>query len=284
MTPEELFETNFKYLKNYSSKLGPSQNKEACQSMVEDLKHQSSTINFHNDTFFLLVNLKDLAIPTQISADTHLAPHVLNNLSIQGVISLVHPNFLVTYLAFGHAAYKMMEEENIRKRLQTLDQQYVIQFPMLRSDNRYWWVKQLAVPMEVDEENRIISHLNKYTVIEPYIEGNIKKPIIQFGKGQDLRYDLMTMLLSYIPKEFLDTYLDFTKEQIKLIRFYGKFPNSNIKNVNEEIKINQHTVQKYNKIILKKVNNILHTNFTTGKKAAIFLDQTLGNYLYGSRN
>ena len=285
MDTTTLYQENRRYLRNLAGSLGPCVNAAKCREKLQLITSAERDLEAtFNDYFYFLVNLREMAITWTWNAGKHLRIEGATNgdtsIDLLYSLKIIHPAFIPLYLAFGHASYEMLKDDGIRQRIHTLDQQYSIRIPIERQSGQYWWVKQVALPFELDANNRVISHLNKYHFIEPYESGPIQKPMIQFGKGREVRQDLVQILLGKLPAEFIHQLVNFRPGHLKLLQGYEANPSANNRQLSDKLKMNQNTIQKYNKEIMSTVNHSFSTRFTTARDAALYICNLLGPSLF----
>ncbi len=284
MDIELIYQTNREYLQRRAQSIGEPVNTEECQKKLKEIENQDQSLSHaFNDSFYLLIDVRQIKITWQWNADRHIKTEKTNgkefSLSLWDTVKIIHESFTPFYLAFGHASYELLEDKSIRNRIHSLSHQYTIQFPILRRDGRYWWVKQLSIPFEMDADNHLVSHLNKYTIIGPYNSGSIHTPLIQFGKSPDLRSDILTKLIQNLPKDIINNLISFKDSHLEVLRIYAQHPGFNNKEIAGQMGLNQNTIQKYNKEILGIVNKAFATEFKTAKMAAQYVNELLGPFI-----
>lgn len=86
-------------------------------------------------------------------------------------------NYLKDYLSWAKCAYSLAM--NIFKDIDTDRFAFKIRIPMRCSDGRIYWVLKEVRPLETDQNNNLISHLNTYTISNLYKE---KSPVSLIGE------------------------------------------------------------------------------------------------------
>ena len=288
MDIEVIYQTNREYLQRRALSIGQPVNTEECRRTLKEIENQDQSLHHaFNDSFYLLIDVRQIKITWHWNADRHIKTEKNNgkafSLNLWDSVKIIHESFTPFYLAFGYASYELLNDKSIRSRIHSLSHQYTIQFPILRRDGRYWWVKQLSIPFEMDADNNLVSHLNKYTIIGPYNSGSINTPLIQFGKSPDLRSDILTKLIQNLPKEIVNNLINFKESHRKVLKIYAENPEFNNKEIAATMKLNQNTIQKYNKEILGIVNQAFGTGFRTAKNAAQYINDLLGPFILESK-
>ncbi len=83
-------------------------------------------------------------------------------------IRYIHDDFRQLYLAFGTITYQILTNEKHLLAPEGLQQPYIINIPMRGKDGRFRWIKQLTMPLRLDENGMMVKQFNSYTSVSPY--------------------------------------------------------------------------------------------------------------------
>jgi hypothetical protein len=101
-------------------------------------------------------------------------------------LSVIHDDYRSLFIWFGSLAYEVIN--NPPTTLSALKHRYIINVPIRKKSGSYVWVKQMSMPLRLDENNRMVLQMNCYTVVSKF--QGINLPLLPriFGeKGERLR-------------------------------------------------------------------------------------------------
>ena len=136
--------------------------------------------SIRDDEFYMLFDVRPNAIPIRwVSKNIKDVLGVSSNISVEDWLSYVHPNFLKLYLEFGRIAYGISVE--YKDMLIGKKASYSIMIPLMNTiDGVYWLFKQSCIPVEFDENNKMVAHLNIYTRLNRFKKYAPNQPLIHF--------------------------------------------------------------------------------------------------------
>jgi hypothetical protein len=153
---------------------------EACQKVFDDLK----TNAIMSQKFALVLNIKTQTIDFQLNTDSFLS--YKGQFDLKKFFDAVHPDFIIDYLRWGQAVYSYAIKN--RDLLEPMNQSARITIPLKLSDGKYHWVLQEALPLQVDKDNNLVSHLNIYTILYELEEKeDVKLESRIYNKGFEMK-------------------------------------------------------------------------------------------------
>jgi predicted amino acid-binding ACT domain protein len=136
----------------------------ACNTVFEDLK----TNTLMAQKFALVCNIKTMNIGFHYNTEKFLSYR--GTLDLTKFFLMLHPDFMEEYLKWGQATYKyLMKATDIVKT--PLTQCTRMTIPLKLKNEKYYWVLQEAICLQVDAAGNLVSHLNIYTILHE-MDGN----------------------------------------------------------------------------------------------------------------
>ena len=175
---EDLFLFVSEMIKDYGKPVRPTHNE------IEKLKQQiidnPANNNPRMQKNFFLIERVDGEILFAFNVDKYLG--LEGDFDLMTFFSYVDDgsgtwNYLKDYLSWAKCAYSFAR--NIFNDIDTDGVAFKIRIPMRCSDGRIYWVLKEVRPLETDQNNNLISHLNTYTISNLYKE---KSPVSLIGE------------------------------------------------------------------------------------------------------
>lgn len=149
-------------------------------------------------------------------------------------------NYLKDYLSWAKCAYTFAND--IFKEIDIDRFAFKIRMPMRCCDGRCYWVLQEVRPLEIDQNNNLISHFNTYTISNLYKE---KSPVGLIGElyFDDTYQDKWNKIIAEM--RFTITPFMLTPAQRDILHFFYKHSGATIKTCATELKYPINTIKKY---------------------------------------
>ena len=186
-----------------------------CEKIYDAIRAEK----FKSCKFALSMDIRTLKFPFVHNVDNFLS--CKNNFTIDTYFRAIHPEYIIDYVKWAEAVYSCISSD-LRLIAEPLKQNYRITIPMKLLDGNYHWLLMDAVALQFDSNNNVISHLNTYTVLRPFIKGE-QTPLIGnlSGPGIDEEIWNETLLnLYFTRKPFI-----LTPEQNKIVEVLIKSTN-----------------------------------------------------------
>lgn len=235
---------NYFFMRALNHKLGEPVRltKEGCEKVFEDLKADKMMAQ----KFALVYDLKNVVVSFHFNTEKFLSYKGVFDLN--KFFMLVHPDFMELYIKWGQAIYSYLMQQQ-HTTLEPLNQCTRVTIPLKLSDGQYHWVLQEALPLEIDAENNLVSHLNIYTVLHPMEKG--EKVVIShrlFNNGfEEKEWTKLVWKDFFTQRPF-----ELTPEMQKIVRLL----NDNLELSNTEIAAflnkQKNTIDVQNKQILMR--------------------------------
>jgi hypothetical protein len=130
-----------------------------CEKYFDSIKEDV----LNRKKFFLAVDVKKFAFFFQHNLELFLP--VRGNIGMMKYMELIHPEYVQEFSDWATCVYTFAEKIDLN--LKPLSQCYKIMLPM-RTLEGYYWILQEAYPLQLDEQGKMISHINEYTIIAPF--------------------------------------------------------------------------------------------------------------------
>jgi len=192
------------------------------------------------------------------------------------LFQFIHPQYQLLYLANNLAIYESLNK--FKSFLKTDGSMFFTHFfPLKMKDNRYYQIKQMSMPFRVDAGQRMVQKLDVFRIVEPY-RGQAAKTHFM-SKQTDtffteaIKQEHRRILLQRITRDnspyHRKKYLPFRPRYYELLTLLAKYPNAANKVIAQKMKIQENTVEGYNKEILKIANKVFAPHqFTRTKEVA----------------
>lgn len=188
---------------------------------------------------------------------THQIEQVLGyqRLTLEEYFGIIHPDWQSIYLEFGIASYQLAMKN--RAAIRDVNASYSVDVPLRRKNGSYAWFRQFAVNGEVDEEGKLISHVNAYRYLNEYQFYQPTGPIVTIHTTErpDLAKELHKLSYQACRNLYLHNLLD---SEMTVLDAYRKAiyenPNHPVtsKHIARQTKLSEQTIKKYNSRILEK--------------------------------
>lgn len=174
------------------------------------------------------------------------------------LIQSIHPQHRLLYMAKSLAVYKTLQ--NFKGFIRTNGAfAYALFFPVQMKDGSYFHVKQLSMPLRLDEQGQMVQQLNIYRIIEPF-RGQVATSNFLSFQGNDFALSAMkegykaNLLQEINDKEspfYRRKFLPFSPRQFEMMTNMIKNPDWKIGQIATDMGLAPKTGQDYSKDILK---------------------------------
>lgn len=174
---------------------------------------------------------------------------------------LIHKDYTADVVKWGISAYNLTEWMSQRPGFNYGNDSFGMTYPMKFKDNngkyKWNWVFQECFPFEIDENNRIYSHLNEYTILEKFEPIENRKLFSVFRSSNPEYEALWNEKISEIyENEKLKT-IFFTKTQSKVFLRILDNPDVKLEDLAAELGgISRNTVSKHTSSILQSLKEV----------------------------
>ncbi|MEN0046730.1 MAG: hypothetical protein AAF806_06725 [Bacteroidota bacterium] len=212
-----------------------------------------------DDEFYMLFDVRPNAIPIRwVSKSIKNVMGVSPSISVETWLSFVHPSFLKLYLEFGRIAYGISveyKEDLVGKKVS-----YSIIIPVLNNiDGKYWQFKQSCIPVEFDENNKMVAHLNVYTKLNRFEKYTPNQPLIHIESASpnrleykmvaDMQKEVFQLFFSGLEKRHKKLLLKYWKQYSSYLNKEGAKPDASF--MSKKLNIQMTTIYKYNQEIIE---------------------------------
>ncbi|MEM6801576.1 MAG: hypothetical protein AAF696_09230 [Bacteroidota bacterium] len=226
-------------------------------------QEQIVNVALSSDTFYVLMDLRTHTFSHIHGVETFFG---IKELSFPYFFSQIHPAHQELFLTWGEAAYASASDPENRKILQPLKQEYRTMISLKNRAGTYYWVTQIAIPLQFDVNRNLLSHLNIYRV-------GIAYDMWQNWaiRGEILENNLPRKDFSLAIEEYVKQYISsiFVERIIHLLEAYAL--GKSTQDIAAHFGISKKTLYTHNKDILSKANGLFQKDFSTVKEAALAL-------------
>ncbi|MEM8887601.1 MAG: LuxR C-terminal-related transcriptional regulator [Bacteroidota bacterium] len=218
-----------------------------------------------SDTFYALMDLRKMAFTFSHGTESFFG---IKELTFPYFFSQINEAYREMFLTWGEAAYSAAYDPENRKLLQPLKQEYRTMLPVKNRAGEYYWLTQIAIPLQFDADRNLLTHLNVYRVGIAYEAW--KNWAI---KGEILENNLPRKDFAFTMEEYVREYVSstFGKRKYQMLKLYASGTSTD--DIAASFTISKKTLYTHNKDILAKANKIFHRNFSTVKEAANSLQE-----------
>ncbi len=262
-----------------SAALGCLANPVECQEMVSFLEQNEKMLP--PNVFYILVDNKISKISWSMRLFKYLGyPDVSHRdtaLSVKEVLSWIRPEELPVFLSNALSVYE--EANKNGKILQSYKKSvsYQIEVHMRNYNGKYFHLLQQSIPMGFDENCQLISHLNIYTIIADGYRPNVM-PLSQVYIDPSNRHPFNEIIHDHI-SEVLSKFqvLNFNYSHKQIIKAYKEDSELTVLQLVNQLRLSEHSIRKYQKDILQKINAAFGMTFTSLKPAlqSLFISRIL---------
>lgn len=218
-----------------------------------------------SDTFYVLMDLRTHTFSHTHGVETFFG---IKELSFPYFFSQIHAAHQELFLTWGEAAYASASDPENRKILQPLKQEFRTMIPLKNRAGTYYWVTQIAIPLQFDIHRNLISHLNIYRVGIAY-----KRWKNWAIRGEILENNLPRKDFTQKMDEYVKKYISsvFGERKLHLLEAYAL--GKSTQDITAHFGISKKTLYTHNKDILSKANGLFQKDFSTVKEAAFALKE-----------
>lgn len=270
------------YLRKIFEKLGDPANRKEAWEILERYKKYPDI-----DSFYKVVDLRGPRIKWHANVKPLLG---YDDLDLNKYFNIIHVDFVRLYVEFGCAAYQIGLE--MSEELTKHNTYYAIMVPLRKANGEYWWFKQISIPLEFDANNRMVSHLNIYRIIDRYHRLSPSRPLVVFDAIN--QESIENRLAKYTHKDFLQKALfsELTPAHLKVLKKYCELhmkidPHKSYQErrklypkaeeVAKELGSTKYAVQTRNKEILEMARDAFPaSDYKTINDLANFVNQLFG--------
>lgn len=254
--------SSFIYLHNYSKKLGkrPMPANEAISQgfnkYVKNREKQSSS------KFYLVVKLKGRR-PTIIHQKftNKLWSIETDKVNMFQFFGLIHKDFTNDVVKWGIAAYKLADSVSQEKGFSFSNDSFALTYPMKfkikNGEFKWMWVYQECFPFEIDENNRIYSHLNEYLILDEFDPKQNRKLFSVIRSSSSEQADIWNKKIREIfQNEELKSFA-LTKQQAIVFLKVLQNPNLSLEELAHELGgLSKNTISKHTSAILQIIKAV----------------------------
>jgi predicted amino acid-binding ACT domain protein len=234
----------------------------ACNTVFEELK----TNTLMAQKFALVCNIKTMSIGFHYNTEKFLSYR--GTLDLSKFFFMLHPDFMEEYIKWGQATYKyLMKSKEIIKT--PLTQCTRMTIPLKLKNDKYYWVLQEAICLQVDRAGNLVSHLNIYTILNE-MEGN--EDVIITGQLYNDGFEVKEWTQTVWKEFFTLQSFVLPKEQQRIVEALHKDLEFSNKEIADLLNKQKNTIDVQNKHIIARANACFPMReFGTVKEVVRFL-------------
>lgn len=255
--------SDYLFLKSLTKYFGPPVHlsDEACQKFLTDLENDPLMSN----RFALMANIKTFDIVWQLNFDKFFK--YKGKLTVDKFFFKIHPDYLIDYIKWGEACYLYAAE--IKDQLIPLQQMTRITIPMKLKDEQYYWVLQEAIPLQLDKDNNMITHIQLYSIIRPF-EKKEELPFVGYVWDEGFKHEEWSKAIW--KRYFTRQPFILTPELNRIMDLMIQNPHISNGEIADQLGKQKNTIDMQNKQILAKARQSFpNQTFETVRDVAQFL-------------
>lgn len=246
---------------------------EQAKAYVEMLGEKHVT----TERFYIVASVLSSQLPYHVGAVEKLAlPTAF--FDADDYLRLVHPDYFEDYILYSCSAYEYIFLKKEEMELAPLRQSIRVTIPLKYKNGKYRWTRLAILPLQLDKERNPVTHLNCYTVLEPFSEKEPHRPL-KFEIWEENHYRVVeveqwTQELQRLRNTKLPFRLTRMEQTIlDIIRENPGFRNADLA---DALQKKRNNIEKHNKNILAKAKESFPMLFSENKKVTL---KELSEYL-----
>ena len=213
-----------------------------CDRIYDNIRSE----RFTSCKFALSMDIRTLNFPFVYNIEKFLP--FKNNFTIDAYFRAIHPDYIIDYIRWAEATYSCILTD-LRSIAEPLKHNYRITIPMKLLDGKYHWLLMNCVSLQLDKHQNIITHLNTYTVVRPFQEGE-NTPLVGNLSGENLDEVKWNLILTNMYCQRQPFVL--TPEQNKIVELLINNTTLSNAEIAELLHKKKNTIDAQNKQILER--------------------------------
>lgn len=244
---------------------------EEVKAYIEMLREKHVT----TERFYIVASVLSTQLPYHIGAleKLDLASAFFD---ADDYLRLIHPDYFEDYILYSCSAYEYI---TLRKEeLAPLRQSIRVTLPLRYKNGKYRWTRLAILPLQMDKERNLITHLNCYTVLESFSEKEPHRPL-KFDIWEENHYRVIELeQWTQELQRLRNTKLPFrlTRMEQTILDIIRENPGFRNADLAETLQKKKNNIEKHNKNILAKAKESFPMLFSENKKVRL---RELSEYL-----
>lgn len=259
--------------------VGDIVNKEECTQMLYFFEKNKSMLN--PNVFYMLLDNRIGAITWSLGLFKYMGYADIDKrdtgLMLIEVLSWIRPEELPVFLSNAISVYQetFKHPEFLKSYRKSIS--YQIEVHMKNNSGKYFHLLQQSLAMGLDAKNQLVTQLNIYTIIaDGYRDNVIPKSVlyVDAGKQHPLSEEVYKQIPGVLSKFKV---LKFGVGHQQIIKAYKEDGELTVPQLVKQLKLSEHSIRKYQKDILQKINTAFGMTFTSLKPAlqSLFISRIL---------
>lgn len=237
------------------------------QEYMEKIRQSPNAIG----EFYMVGDVTTVNIKHQVNSEKFLPLGLI--FTADEYIALIHPDYLVGYLRWAMACYSFIDEVANMHAPLALGMYFRITFPLRYKDGNFYWTLMDAVPLQVDKNNYMLTHLNRYVKLNVF--GSAPKYQLQgeiLGNNHFNAPQWMQALYAKMARR-ADAFSRLTPAEKKILLCIFRQPSKTVKEIAQALQKDEETVKRQRKsILLKAKENFPKMDVKNMKELVSFLE------------
>jgi hypothetical protein len=174
----------------------------------------------------------------------------------------IHPAHVVIQGFYAHALFEVFINKKINTRF--LQPNSITTLALKNKKGNYIYCKRQCYPFQLTGDNRMTEYISEFTIVKEFAGEDYHTRIYN---EKDLSIHYNETLKKAVQKKFEET-PGFSVQELRILKRYASTENITSEIIAKAFKIEKVTVDKFNKRILRKCENIFGQSFSNAKKAA----------------
>ena len=243
-------------LLEYSKSINePSESKD----QTKKIKKFEQTIKWlaHWDEYYTIIDLKEIKIKKVYGLSKQLGSINFDAKNILSLRNLIHP-FVRDWHSLLLLALLEGSYIDLFKFQDILKSRFIMNIPVRNKNNTYVFVKLMILPYQLDSNNKIVSYLNTYSIVDKYM-GQPLRP--RFFEGGIRRPKMEQSFLMYAARMIKYIKIDnFSYENFHYIHCYltqlEKKEKTEDRTIANILSLNENTITQRKNSVLRKATKL----------------------------
>jgi DNA-binding CsgD family transcriptional regulator len=221
----------------------------------------------HYEKFFMVIN-NNRFVTEHVFGINRMLGYREEDFTLKRYYSIIHPSHLVSQATRDY----VLLESCISGKWPTefKSHRFINTIALRHANGEYLLFKRLIIPFQHDDQFRMLSYLNEFTLLKPFNDGASGARITDKTGNNMMVWneELLKLTRSAFEKQ-----TRFSRQELRVLGLYADNPSISTGEIAQMFKVKESTVVTYKRRILNKAENIFLQRFETAKQTAAYLKE-----------
>lgn len=230
--------------------------------------------------FYMVMSTVSNAVTYPIGVRENLPlPGIFNDFDY---LKLIHPDYLLDYLDWAKAIYVLAHKKSTLGQMQIRKNSFRLLLPILTKKGEYWWVRMATTPLQLDQNNHLLTHLNSYTLLDAFDAGAPKKTMIG-GIWGEVSREIMTAWTRELRKEkTMLSVFTITETESRILELVCQHPDYRSSDIAAVLQKKTNTIERHRRNLIAKAKEAFPAFYDRQRLSIKEIAQLLKDYQYFS--